>query len=165
MKRWLLKRLPDPVQATLFLRYFSLKKIPLIFYVRPKVVEMTQDTVVVKIPLLRRTKNHLNCMYIGAFAVGADLAAGISAMKLIRENRQPIALLFKSLHCEFFKRAEGDVHFTCNQGTEIRSLVNKAIETEERVEHPLEVIATVPDKLGEEPVARLTIVLSLKMKD
>jgi hypothetical protein len=68
------------------------------------------------------------------------------------------------MDAEFFKRAEGDVHFTCDQGHEISKLVADAIESAERVESPVNVIARVPDKFGEEPVARFTLVLSLKKK-
>jgi hypothetical protein len=103
-------------------------------------------------------------MYFGALAIGADCAAGLMAMTLIRRSAQDISLIFKSMDAEFFKRAEGDVHFTCDQGHEISKLVAAAIESAERVESPVNVIARVPDKFGEEPVARFTLVLSLKKK-
>jgi hypothetical protein len=43
-------------------------------------------------------------------------------------------------------------------------LVNAALNSDERVETPVEVSATVPDLLGEELVAKFTLVLSLKKK-
>jgi hypothetical protein len=118
----------------------------------------------VRIPLRRKTRNHLNSMYFGALAIEADCAAGLIAMKLIRQSSQDISLIFKSMEAEFFKRAEGDVHFTCDQGHEISKLASAAIESNERVESPVNVTARVPDKFGEEPVARFTLVLSLKKK-
>jgi hypothetical protein len=42
--------------------------------------------------------------------------------------------------------------------------VNETITTGERVNLPVKVIATVPDKFGDEPVAEFTITLSLKEK-
>ena len=54
-------------------------KIPVIGYVAPKLLELDDNTVKVKIRLRRRTKNHLNSMYFGVLAVGADLAAGAHA--------------------------------------------------------------------------------------
>lgn len=150
--------------ATLFLRYFGAAKIPLLFYVRPAVVELSAEAVTVKIPLRRRTKNHLKSMYFGALAIGADLAGGFLAMQRIRESGEPVSLIFKSLHADFLKRAEGDVHFTCVQGREIAELVKAAVASGERVEMPVEITATVPALLGEEPVAKFTLVLSLKKK-
>ena len=163
MKR-LFRIVPKNVQATVLLRYFGFFKIPLLFFVKPSVIEISNSRVVVSIPLRRKTRNHLNSMYFGALAIGADCSAGLIAMKLIRRSAQDISLIFKSMDAEFFKRAEGDVHFTCDQGHEISKLVAAAIESTERVESPVNVTARVPDKFGEEPVARFTLVLSLKKK-
>jgi len=146
------------------LRLFGLTKIPLLLYVRPSVIEMSKKKVVVKIPLRRRTKNHLNSMYFGALAIGADCSGGLMAMKLIEESPHNIALLFKTLTAEFLKRAEGDVHFTCEEGDAIADLVNEAAQSSERVESPIHVTATVPGKLGNEPVAKFTLILSIKKR-
>lgn len=151
-------------QATLFVRYFGIMKIPLLFYVRPSVLELNNEKVIIKIPLRRRTRNHLKSMYFGALAIGADVAGGLIAMNLIRESRQPVSLIFKYLNADFLKRVESDVYFTCIQGREIAGLVQSALNSEERVEMPVEVIATVPDLLGDEPVAKFILGLSLKKK-
>ena len=164
MKR-LLKIIPRNIQATLLLRYFGFCKIPLLYFVRPSVIELTDTRVVVRVPLRRRTRNHLRSMYFGALTIGADCAAGLIAMKLIHNSRKNISLIFKSMEAEFLKRAEGDVYFICDQGHDISSLVTVATHSTARVELPVSVVAIVPDKLGEEPVARFTLVLSLKKRD
>ena len=51
-------------------------KIPMIGYTGLKLIEITDATTKVKIKLKRRTKNHLNSMYFGALAIGAD-GAGV----------------------------------------------------------------------------------------
>ena len=163
MKR-LIEKLPEKMLATVLLRYFGFFKIPLLFFVKPSVAELSDDRVVIKIPLNRKTKNHLGSMYFGALAIGADCAAGLIAMTLIQKSGQKVSLIFKSLNAEFLERAEGDVYFTCAQGREISDLVTAAVESTERVELPVKVTARVPDKLGEEPVAEFTLVLSLKKK-
>lgn len=155
---------PKTMMATLYLRAFGLSKIPLLFFVRPSVVEMSKDRFVVRIPLARRTKNHHGTMYFAVLAAGADLAAGFLAMQAIRDRKEPVALLFKNMSADFLKRAEGDVHFICDEGILIRDLVEKAIETGERVEMPVHVTAVVPKKLGDEPVAKFMLTLSLKRK-
>jgi hypothetical protein len=152
------------VQATLALRYFGFRKIPMLYFVRASVVELTLERAVVKIPLRRRTRNHLHCMYFGALAIGADCSAGLLALKCIRDRKERISPIFKDLKAEFRKRAEGDVLFSCDQGKDIAELVDRAANTDERVEMPVKVIATVPSRLGDEPVARFELTLSLKRK-
>jgi hypothetical protein len=60
------------------------------------------------------------------------------------------------------KRAEGDTFFTCNSVKEIESAVREVIASNDRVNINVPIVATVPDKFGEEPVAELTITLSMK---
>lgn len=151
--------------GTLYLRSFGLLKIPMLAFVSPSIVAWDDDHVVFKIPLNWRTKNHLGCMYFAALAAGADMAAGFLAMDEIRKSQKNVSLIFKDLKADFLKRAEGDVHFTCDIGPAIRDLVSRAVETGERVELSVPVVATVPSKLGQEPVATFALTLSLKKKE
>jgi acyl-coenzyme A thioesterase PaaI-like protein len=160
---WLHKLFSEKTRETLSLRLFGLARIPLLFYVGVSVTELTPEHMVVKIPLRRRTKNHLGSMYFGALCIGADVAPGAYAMYLIRQQRAPISMVFKDFQAEFLKRAEGDVHFICNQGKEIAELVAQAAASEERVERQIDVTATVPS-LSDEPVARFKLTLSLKKR-
>lgn len=154
----------EKLTATLKMRAFTFFKIPLLFYVSPAVEEINDDRCVVRIPLKRRTKNHLNVMYFGVLCTGADCAGGLMAMRLIRESGRNVSLLFKDFKAEFLKRAEGDVFFTCEDGPAIRALVEKAMTTDDRVNSPVRVTATVPSKPGSEPVARFELTLTLKKR-
>ncbi|HLP97695.1 MAG TPA: DUF4442 domain-containing protein [Sideroxyarcus sp.] len=160
---WLNRLLSETVRETLYLRLFGLARIPLLYYVGVSVVELTPERMVVKIPLRRRTKNHLGSMYFGALCIGADVAPGAYAIHLIRKQRTPISMVFKDFQAEFIKRAEGDVHFTCAQGKEIAEMVAQAAASNERVERQLDVTATVP-ALGDTVVARFKLTISLKRR-
>ena len=76
--------IPSPLKDTMYLRLFGFLKIPMLFWLRPSVMEINQTTCKVKIPLGRRQKNHLNSMYFGVLAAGADCAGGLVAMQAIR---------------------------------------------------------------------------------
>lgn len=152
------------IKATWFIRSFGLTKVPLIFYCRPSVIKLTEESTVIKIPFKRRNKNHLKSMYFGVLAVGADVAGGILAMDLIRKSGRKILLIFKDFKADFLKRPEGDTHFTCNDGLAIKKLIEETIKTGERVNMPLKITATVPKLFGDEPVAEFVLTLSLKDK-
>ncbi len=153
--------LPKKLRDTFLLRAFGVK-IPLLFFTTPSVIELTDERCEIKIPLNRRTKNHLGSMYFGALSIGADCAGGMIALQMIQKTGNAVSLIFKDFHADFLKRAEGDVHFSCENGVEIAELVKRAVETGERQNLPVHVIATVPNKLGIEPVARFVLTLSLK---
>lgn len=153
-----------PWKATAFIRMFGIFKVPLIWYVRPKVMELNEQRIVVKIRLRWRTKNHLNSMYFGTLAIGADIAGGMLAMMMLRDMGIDVAFVFKDIKGEFLKRPEGDVLFTCSDGPSIRELVNRTANSADRHNLPVTIIATCPAKSGDEPVARFVLTLSLKKK-
>lgn len=160
---WLTNLLSERTRENLSLRWFGLTRIPLLFYVGVRVVEITPERLVARIPLRRRTRNHLGSMYFGALCIGADVAPGAYAMYLIRQQPERISMVFKDFQAEFLKRAEGDVYFICDQGKEIAALVAQAVASDERVERQLDVIATVPS-LSDEPVAKFKLTISLKKR-
>ncbi len=149
-------------KATFFIRIFGFLKVPLIFYCKPKVLSISEEKVEVKISLNRRTKNHVNSMYFGVLAVGADVTGAMIAMDIIKKSNYKINLLFKDFHADFLKRAEGDVHFVCNDGNKIKSLIQEVISKGERCNTTVNVNAFVPSKFKDEPVAKFMLTLSLK---
>ncbi len=152
-------------KATWGVRLFGLRKIPLIWFVRPQVLVMDENIIRIRIPFLRRNRNHLGSMYFGVLAVGADLAGGLAAMRQIQRAGRNVTLIFKDMKGEFRKRAEGDTEFTCDEGERIRELVQQAIDSGERVEMPVHISATVPATSPDEPVAQFVLTLSLKLKE
>jgi acyl-coenzyme A thioesterase PaaI-like protein len=158
------KFLPKPFVETAFVRLFGLTQIPLLWYIRPSVLEFDSKRCVVKVPLMRRTKNHLGSMYFGVLCAAADCAGGLVAMRQIQESGKKVALSFKDFHAEFHKRAEGDVLFINEEGEEIRAFVEEVISSGERMNKPVTINAYVPSKFGNEPVATFVLTLSLKLK-
>jgi len=152
------------LRETAFVRLFSLK-IPVLLFLGPRVLELDDDGCAIEIPLGWRSRNHLGSMYLGALCAGADLASGLNAARLIDERHRQVKLVFADLRADFLKRADGDVVFRSRDGRRIAEAVRGADASGERVTLPVEVVATVPRKYGDEPVARFTMGLSLKRKD
>jgi acyl-coenzyme A thioesterase PaaI-like protein len=161
---WLSGLISPAARETLGLRLFSLARIPLLFYIGARVADLTPARMVVIVPLRRRTRNHLGSMYFAALCAGADCAAGALAMHFIRRRDKRISMVFKDFQANFLRRAEGDVHFICEQGSEIAQLVARAADSGERVEQTFDVTAIVPNQ-GGEPVATFRLTLSLKRRD
>ena len=150
-------------KMNLFLKLFGLAKVPLIAYVNPKIIACDNTQVVVKIKLNRRTKNHLNSMYFGALAIGADISGGFLAMQIANERKLKISLAFKAMSAEFLKRPERDVIFTCQDGLLIQQMLEESAQTKQRINQVVNILATCPDTFGDEPVATFALTLSIKV--
>ena len=154
----------SPKRETFLMRLGAFLKIPVLNYVTPKFVEMTDAHSVLLIPLTRRTKNHVNSMYFAVLAAGADAASGFLAARHIANTKKNIVLVFKDVHGDFLKRADSDAYFTCRNGPEIAQAVEKASETGERQNVLCEIEVTCPKTQGDEIVAHFKMTLSMKDK-
>jgi NAD(P)H-flavin reductase len=151
-------------KQTAFVRLYTFWKIPLIWWIRPTILEMGQARTIIKIALGRRTKNHLNSMYFGALAIGAELVIAAKAVQAISENKKRVDFVFKDFKGQFLKRAEGHVHFICDQGAEVEALIKKTIQSGEREEMLFTSYAVVPSKDPNEKIASFELTLSVKYK-
>ena len=153
------------MKPTTMVRLWSLQNVFFLWLTRLKVLELTADRCVVRIPLNWITRRRdIHAMYLGTLCMGADVAAGLIAFKLVMDRREKMNFIFKDLKGEFLKRAEGPVIFTNEDGPVIQDLMRRAMESGERHEALVHVIATVPSKLGDEPVAKFELTLSIKKK-
>lgn len=151
--------------TTALVRLWSLRNVFFLWLAAPKVLELSPDRCVIRVPLNWRTRRRdIHAMYLGTLCMGADVAAGLIAFHIVRERRLNVSFVFKDLKAEFLKRAEGAVHFTNNDGRVVQELMERTLQTGERQEATVNVVATVPSKLGDEPVARFALTLSLKKR-
>ncbi|MDN3697738.1 MULTISPECIES: PaaI family thioesterase [Vibrio] len=153
----------SPLQkANMYLNLFGFFKVPMIWLCHPKLLVLNERSVEVRIPLKRRTKNHLSSMYFGVLAVGADVAGGFLAMEKAQQRGEKISLAFKGVEAKFLKRPEADVHFYCEDGDLIDQMLDETIGSGERVNQDVKITATCPSLHGDEPMAEFLLTLSLK---
>lgn len=150
--------------TTAMVRLWALQNVFFLWLASPKIVELTDDRCVIRIPLNWRTRRRdIHAMYLGTLCMGADVAAGLIAFRMVRERKANVSFIFKDIKGEFLKRAEGDVLVTNDDGAVIQDLLRRTLESGERQEATVHVTATVPSK-GPDPVARFELTLSLKRR-
>lgn len=125
---------------------------------------MDSESVTVKIPLRRRTRNHLGSMYFGALAVGADIAGGFLAFSLARQKKMRISLAFGSFHADFMKRPESDVYFYCQSGALVAEMFETTQKTGERQNRNVRIVAYTLHESVRTEVATFELELSIKVK-
>jgi hypothetical protein len=143
-----------------FIRTLSLVKVPLLGICRPKVLELSENVAIVKLPYEFLTKNHLGSMYFGALAMGSELSIALRLLDRMRREKVPVSFIFKDFSCEFLKRAEADVHFVTEQVKAVDQLIDLAMSTSERQNGTFEGYA-ISEKTGEK---LMTYKLTISMK-
>lgn len=144
-----------------FLFLLGITKIPMIAYLRPKLLLVNDEDAVVKIKLRRRSKNHLKSMYFGALAVGADIAGGLHAFYFAEKMGQKVSFAFKSMKADFLKRAESDIIFKSTEGRLVEKAMYKSYTDGERVNQAIKIEAINSDK---EVVATFELIVSVRVK-
>lgn len=150
-------------KANFYLKTFGLFKIPMIFFVNPKIINLTEKEIKVGINLNWKTKNHYNSMYFGALSIGADVSTGVFALHLMKKRGVDLDLLFKTFSIEFFRRPEGRTIFTCTDHKKITDQISEAIHSHQRVNQEICGFAVTPS-ISDDPVCRYKMTLSLKEK-
>lgn len=136
-------------------------KIPIIGFVKPKLIELNENSACVRIRLRRRSKNHLNSMYFGALAVGADVAAGLHAFYFAEQMGKKVSFAFKGMNAEFLMRAESNIDFISADGQKVKDAMIRSAESGERINEPIQVIAK---NTKNEVVATFEMIVSVKVK-
>ncbi len=146
----------------LFLTLYAWTKIPLIGFCGPRIIEASNQRTILEVPLGFRTKNHLGAMYFGALAIGSELCIAMLAVKKIKESGLKIDFIFKDYKAEFLKRAEGDVHFICDEAQVVVDQINLAKTSTERISRTMTAYAIVPSVSKTDKVATFELTLSVK---
>jgi acyl-coenzyme A thioesterase PaaI-like protein len=138
----------------------GIAKIPIIGFVKPKLIKLDEKEAAIKIRLRRRTKNHLRSMYFGALAVGADVAAGLHAFYFAEKMGKKVSFAFKGMNAEFLMRAESDVTFISEDGPKVQAAMNRSLELGERINEPIMVLAK---NTNNEVVATFEMIVSVRV--
>jgi acyl-coenzyme A thioesterase PaaI-like protein len=157
---FLKSHLSDKLKFTALINLIALAKLPLLAFITPEFVEINDKRCVVKVRKGYRTRNHLNSMYFGALAMGAELSIAAVAIQAIQESGQPVDFIFKDFEAKFLKRGDAHVLFTCDQVQGVRQLVNQAAEATERFEKTFEGFAKTIK--SDEPIMTYRLTLSVK---
>lgn len=146
-----------------FLWSFGKTKVPLIGYVRPKLLDITDEQIIVKLPCNKRNKNHLNSMYFGALSIGADLAGGFHGLYHAKKSNLNVSLAFKAFEANFIRRPESDVYFVSKMGHMVQDMIQQAEQTKQRINQWIDVTGYMNYFEKPEVVATFKLELSLKI--
>ncbi|MFD0992924.1 DUF4442 domain-containing protein [Tenacibaculum geojense] len=110
---------------------FLLFKLPSAFIVGARVKHISDKESIVKIKHRWINQNPFKSMFWAVQGMSAELSTGILVMQSIHNSGKKISMLVTNMDATFSKKATGKITFTCKQGEEINSVIEKAIKTKE----------------------------------
>ncbi|ASQ44950.1 hotdog family protein [Legionella clemsonensis] len=137
------------------------KNSPLIAFCQPKIDFITEKACQVRLPLNEHTKSHIGSMGFGALAVGADLTGGLLAWFHIQAMTNNFDFCFAAAEIKFLKKPTSEVIFCCRDG-ELISAGLQSLQAKQKINIPLNIIATTESALFEKRVAIFNLNLSIK---
>ena len=151
-------QLPDIATLDAWLK----KNVPMIDYAQLTIAELNTEKCLVVIPYLPQNKNHLQSIYFGALAIGADAAAGLLAFYHSTLSGQQLNILFKDFKASFLKRAHEDLYFLCKDAALIQQAVAEAITSGKRINVTVNVVAFIQNQ-PDDIIAEFVMTLSMKL--
>ena len=102
--------------------------IPLAGGMGMKVEKLDDQSAVMRLPLKRRTRNHVGSIYFGAMATAAEITMGLYVFR--RYVPGPYGVLVTRAEFDFMAKAKTDVRATCAPGPELFERVDAALALE-----------------------------------
>ena len=112
-------------------KLFLIKKLPLAFIAGVKMVELTEKVCEVKIKYRYLNQNPFRSMYFAAQAMAAELSTGALALMYIYKRNPQVSMLVLNMNASFQKKAIGNIHFKCIEGSHIEETIQNCIDTNE----------------------------------
>lgn len=150
-----MKITPSKINAFMFF------KMPLGWWSGMRVIRLTHTTAIVKIKYKWMNQNPFKSMFWAAQGMAAEMSTGVLVMQEIEKSKQKVSMLVTHQKGDFFKKAIGNIIFTCNGGNQIRAAIDKSIKTGEG-----QVITLISEGKNEEGVvvSNFQFQWSLKVK-
>jgi len=154
-------RLPAALRVRMLFRAGTAST-PLMSYIRPRLVTLTPERIVIRVDVTRRSRNPFGSMFLGALATAADCAAGAFTMKFMFDTGLRVLPLVRVVEVQCLRKVSRHAHFSCSQGREIFAACRQALATDMPQELPVAVVVTAPAEFGDEPVAQFSLLLSIR---
>lgn len=125
---------------TLLINLWCFINIRLISFIGVSIVRSDESGAVVRLKVGRRTKNHLNSMYMGSQVIGAEIGPIFYAIKYCELNDLQINSEYASVAAEFYKKTRSKyVYFYFKDTSLIKDALIRADQTNDRQFQDVEV--------------------------
>ncbi|MEZ4910257.1 MAG: hypothetical protein R2774_05295 [Saprospiraceae bacterium] len=99
-------------------------KLPSLIFWGIRLKRLEEDTCTVSLPYNFRSKNPFKSIYFSALNGAGELSTGLLC-QMHSQDFGKISMVVVEFQSKFYKKAKGTTFFTCNDGVNIRSVLEK----------------------------------------
>jgi phage terminase large subunit-like protein len=121
------KQLASPFSFKLFL----LTKLPSAFFAGLKLIRLVPEEAAIGVNYKWFNKNPFRSMYFAVLSMAAEASTGILCMSALYKRKPSVSMLIVRIEGNFYKKAVGQIIFTCPDGMKIQQAVEDALNSDE----------------------------------
>jgi hypothetical protein len=114
-------------------KIFLWQNLPSALFSGVRLVNLTNETCVVKVPYKWFSRNPFKSTYFACLAMAAEMSTGVLALGNIYGKKPGVSMLVVALKGEFFKKATDITTFTCKDGLLFQQKIAESIANNEAV--------------------------------
>ena len=139
-----------------------LSKLPMGFMSGLKIIRLTHQDAIVGVRFKWMNQNPFKSIYFAVLSMAAELSTGVLAYGQIYKRNPNVSMLVVKLEAEFYKKAVGEILFTCVDGDKIAASIEACIQSNQP--RSIECVSIGRNSVGEE-VAKFIFTWSFKSKN
>ncbi len=138
-----------------------LTQLPIAWLAGLKLFSYSEEACSISVKLGLLNKNPFKSMFWAVQGMAAELSTGLLCIDIIKKSKHNVSMLVVEQKAQFFKKAKGKIIFSCNQGMDIKDIIQKAIDTNKS--QTIALSSSGIDELGD-TVSTFEFVWSFKVK-
>jgi hypothetical protein len=142
-------------------RMFLFLKLPSAFFSGVRIKEIDETKCITSVPYKWFSQNPFRSTYFACLAMAAEMSTGVLALAHLHKRKPAVSMLVVNLEAGYFKKAVGRTWFTCQDGEQLKSTIERALATGEAQAFKAKSVGT--NEQGE-TVAEFFITWSFKAK-
>jgi hypothetical protein len=119
------KQMTSPLKFRMFL----LSKLPSAYFSGVRVKSLDENKCEVTVPFKWFSQNPFRSTYFACLSMAAEMSTGALALGHLYKRRSPVSMLVVKTEGEYFKKAVDKTTFICEDGSQIKKMIEEAVES------------------------------------
>ena len=119
------KQMTSPLKFRMFL----LSKLPSAYFSGVRVKSLDENKCEVSVPFKWFSQNPFRSTYFACLSMAAEMSTGALALGHLYKRKPLVSMLVVKTEGEYFKKAVDKTTFICEEGSQIKKMIEEAIES------------------------------------